>query len=70
MHGLSKSMLNCAMICTKEDVAMDKKKISKEVAKKMVKILDGSLRTEANSASCIAMYQPKAPESLAKFKRK
>ncbi len=49
---------------------MDKKKISKVVAKKLVKVLDVSLRTEANTTSCIAMYQPKAPESLSRFKRK
>lgn len=49
---------------------MDKKKVSKAVAEKMVKVLNASLRTEANSATCVAMYQPKAPESLAKFKRK
>ncbi len=49
---------------------MDKKKISKIVAGKVVKVLDVSLRAEANTTSCIAMYQPKAPESLSKFKRK
>lgn len=49
---------------------MDKKKISKVVAGKVVKILDASLRTEANTASCVVLYQPKAPESLSRFKRK
>lgn len=49
---------------------MDKKKISKVVAGKVVKILDVSLRTEANTASCVVLYQPKAPESLSRFKRK
>lgn len=49
---------------------MDKKKIIRLVAGKVVKVLDVSLRTEANTASCIAMYQPKSPESLSRFKRK
>lgn len=49
---------------------MDKKKVSKAVAKKVVKVLDASLRAEANTASCITFYQPKAPESLSRFKRK
>ncbi len=49
---------------------MDKKKVSKAVAQKAVKMLNVSLRTEANSATCFALYQPKAPESLSKFKRK
>jgi len=49
---------------------MDKKKISKTIAGRAVKVLNVSLRAEANTASCIAMYQPKAPDSLSKFKRK
>lgn len=49
---------------------MDKKKISKIVAGKVVNVLDVSLRTEANTTSCVLLYQPKAPESLSKFKRK
>ena len=48
---------------------MDKKKISKVIAKKAVKVLDASLRVEANTASCVVLYQPKAPEALSKFKR-
>ncbi len=49
---------------------MDKKKISKAIAQKAVKMLNASLRTEANTASCLFVYQPKAPESLSRFKRK
>lgn len=49
---------------------MDKKKVSKAVAQKAVKMLNVSLRAEANTASCLFMHQPKAPESLSKFKRK
>lgn len=49
---------------------MDKKKVSKAIAEKAVKMLNVSLRAEANTTSCAFVYQPKAPESLAKFKRK
>ena len=67
---LSKNLSFCAMICIKEDDFMDKKKISKVIAKKAVKVLDASLRVEANTASCVVLYQPKAPDALTKFKRK
>lgn len=49
---------------------MKKKKLSKALAGRAVKILNVSLRAEANTASCVAMYQPKVPETLSKFKRK
>lgn len=49
---------------------MDKKKISKALAGRAVKVLNVSLRTEASTAACAFMFQPKAPESLSKFKRK
>ncbi len=49
---------------------MDKKKISKAVAQKAVKVLDTYLCAEANTTSCVTFYQPKAPESLSRFKRK
>ena len=49
---------------------MDKKKISKALVGRAVKVLNVSLRTEANTASCGFVYQPKAPASLSKFKRK
>ncbi len=49
---------------------MDKKKISKAVSERAVKVLNASLRAEANTAACMFAYQPKAPASLSKFKRK
>ncbi len=49
---------------------MDKKKISKAVAERAVKVLNVSLRADANSATCYTLYQPKAPKALEKFKRK
>lgn len=39
------------------------------VAKGVVKLLNNVLSVEANSASCVIVYQPKAPENLSKFRR-
>ncbi len=40
-----------------------------KIAGKLVKVLNSYLRLEANSASSICMYQPKAPKELNKFRR-
>ncbi|MCM1091847.1 MAG: cyclic lactone autoinducer peptide [Butyrivibrio sp.] len=48
---------------------MQKNKKSKEVAKKVVAVLNTHLQGDANSVSCIAAYQPKVPNELSKFKR-
>lgn len=47
-----------------------KKNVSKNVAKKTAAALDAFLRTDANSASCCIVYQPKAPKELARYRRK
>lgn len=39
-----------------------KKKVTKSIAKGMKAALDVVLRTEANTASCAIMYQPKVPK--------
>ena len=49
---------------------MDKKKVSKAIAGSVVKVLNVSLYVEANTNSCIVLYQPKAPATISKFKRK
>ena len=36
-------------------------------AQKVVKILDKILKLEANSASCMFAYEPKAPKELERF---
>ncbi|MDE6566256.1 MAG: cyclic lactone autoinducer peptide [Lachnospiraceae bacterium] len=46
-----------------------KKDITKKSAKLVVKALNSVLHTEANSTSCYFAYQPKAPESLSRFRR-
>lgn len=46
-----------------------KKELSKKVAKKTATVLDAFLRTDANSASCCIVYQPKAPKELARYRR-
>lgn len=45
------------------------KQTKKTVAKGVKNALDMVLRTEANTASCVIMYQPKAPSELMKFRR-
>ena len=46
-----------------------KKRVAKSVAKGMKAALDVVLQTEANTASCIIMYQPKAPKELMNYRR-
>ena len=46
-----------------------KKRVTKSVAKGMKAALDVVLQTEANTASCIIMYQPKAPKELMNYNR-
>lgn len=46
-----------------------KKRVTKSVAKGMKAALDAVLRTEANTASCVIMYQPKAPKELRNYRR-
>ncbi len=49
---------------------MKEKNISKKTAHMITKVLDKMLRVEANSTSCIVIHQPKAPESLERFRKK
>ena len=46
-----------------------KKRGTKSDAKGMKAALDVVLQTEANTASCIIMYQPKAPKELMNYRR-
>ena len=46
-----------------------KKEVTNSVAKGMKAALDVVLRTEANTASCLIMYQPKAPKELMNYRR-
>lgn len=45
------------------------KSLSKTVAKGIAVVLDKTLHIDANSASCIMYYQPKAPKELNKYRR-
>lgn len=47
-----------------------KKQVIKSVAKGLKVALDIVLQTEANTASCLIMYQPKEPKELTKYRRK
>lgn len=44
--------------------------ISKSVARVLADTLKASLHMEANSTSCMFVYQPKAPAELSRFTRK
>lgn len=48
---------------------MKQKKLSKSAAKATANVLDTLLRADANSASCVVFYQPKAPVKLERFRR-
>lgn len=45
-------------------------KLGKDMAKKTVRLLDSFLKMDANSASCLIVYQPKAPKELLRYRRK
>lgn len=45
------------------------KNVKTTVAKGMKTVLDTVLKTEANTTSCVIMFQPKAPEELMKYRR-
>lgn len=45
------------------------KKVSKTVARGTVLVLNKFLRVDANSASCVIAYQPKAPKELVRYRR-
>lgn len=47
----------------------DESKTEKNLAKGIAKVLETTLKVEANSTSCFIMYQPKAPKELSKYRR-
>lgn len=57
------------IIRRKDGSKMNQKKLSKSVANVAVNVLNIALRVDANSTSCIVVYQPKAPKGLARFRR-
>ena len=48
---------------------MEVYKMKKNVASKAVKIINFSLKVDANSTSTVLAYQPKAPKKLNSFKK-
>lgn len=52
----------------KEKKYMQKKE-KNTMAKGIKSVLDIVLKTEANTASCFIMYEPKAPKDLQRFTR-
>lgn len=53
----------------KKTVNMNKADNSNKTGKFVKTALDMFLKVEANSASCVLAYQPKAPEALKKFRK-
>lgn len=49
---------------------MKGKKLSKAAAGAVVNVLNVMLRADANSTSCLLVYQPKAPKELERFRTK
>ena len=49
---------------------MKSDKLAVSAAKSTVKVLNSFLRLDANSSSCILLYQSKAPQALERFKKK
>ena len=45
------------------------KKLNEKAAKTVAKMVKQTLKVEANSNSCLIMYQPKAPKELSRFKK-
>ena len=52
-----------------DNYGMKKEKITKKAAKGVASVLNSVLRTEANSASCVIIFEPKAPKELSRFKK-
>lgn len=48
---------------------MKKDSVVNKSAKLVVRALNGVLWADANSTACFIAYQPKAPESLSRFRR-
>ena len=53
----------------KEEKQMKEKKQSNNMAKGVASVLNKVLKVEANTNSCVVVYQPKAPKALERFKK-
>lgn len=48
---------------------MKKEDVKKKVAKGTAAVLKVALQIDANSTSCMGIYQPKAPEELTRYRK-
>lgn len=48
---------------------MSGKKLNEKAAKTVAKMAKQILKVEANTNSCLLIYQPKAPKELSRFKK-
>lgn len=53
-----------------KEASIMKKQMTKVMARGLKNVLDIVLHTEANSTSCVILYQPKPPKGLIKYRRK
>ena len=63
----SVSFLSLTNLLYEEDV-MKKNRMDKSLAKSFAAALNNVLKVEANSTSCLIVYQPKVPKELSKFR--
>lgn len=49
---------------------LEENKILKGTTKAVIFALDKLLKVEANTTSCLMLYQPKAPKALERYKNK
>ena len=45
------------------------KKLNEKAAKTVARMAKQTLKVEANTNSCLLIYQPKAPKELSRFKK-
>ena len=45
------------------------KKATKKIAQKLISVVEKELESDANTTTCVWIYQPKAPAALDKFKK-
>lgn len=57
-------------VILKGESDMKVKLTNEKTAKFVANVATKTLKTDANSASCMLVYQPKAPKALNQFKKK
>lgn len=69
MIGYDVSVVSMANL-RKGGIFLKRGTLSKMSAKGIVSVLEKMLKVEANTTSCVYIYQPKTPKDLRKYRRK